>query len=336
MARETKLGMLVGLGFIICFAIILENRGRRDRVAVQMPHEVLTQSPTVSSPVTPTVAEQRARDYGRRAGRRRAAESEQVAADSPPASRRRGSRRHRSEQSRPTGQDAPTDSPGAQAAANDAPAVSGRNTIAAQPSVEERSTAPPTEPAVVEATPSVPDRRQTSLTATGSAQPTDLGRPPARQAASERPMRRHTVQQGENLSRIAAGYYGTRAKRVIDAIFDANRATLSSPDELKIGQKLALPEIDGVGQPSAEAGSAPVTDRADPPPSEQEPEHRYYQVKKGDRYATIAREHLGDARRWREIAELNRDIFTDPSKIRYGVRIRLPAGSDGGAAGERS
>ena len=59
-------------------------------------------------------------------------------------------------------------------------------------------------------------------------------------------------------------------------------------------------------------------------------------MKKGDRYATIAREHLGDARRWQEIAELNREIFPDPSKIRYGVRIRLPAGSSGGAVGDGS
>ena len=30
MARETKVGLLAGLAFIICFAILLANRGRQD------------------------------------------------------------------------------------------------------------------------------------------------------------------------------------------------------------------------------------------------------------------------------------------------------------------
>ena len=60
MARETKVGMLVGLGFIVCFAIILENRGRRDPVGPQMPHEVLNraygtkeEAPPTGRPVVP-------------------------------------------------------------------------------------------------------------------------------------------------------------------------------------------------------------------------------------------------------------------------------------------
>ena len=39
MARETKVGLLAGLAFIICFAIILSNRGQRP----------LTHYPTVTS-----------------------------------------------------------------------------------------------------------------------------------------------------------------------------------------------------------------------------------------------------------------------------------------------
>ena len=62
MARETKLGLLVGLGFIICFAIILENRGRRDQVTPQMPHELLAQSSGGAEQASPTLAQQRARE----------------------------------------------------------------------------------------------------------------------------------------------------------------------------------------------------------------------------------------------------------------------------------
>lgn len=51
----------------------------------------------------------------------------------------------------------------------------------------------------------------------------------------------YTVQSGDSLSRIAKSYYGS--SRHADAIFDANRDQLRSPDALKIGQVLLLPPI---------------------------------------------------------------------------------------------
>jgi nucleoid-associated protein YgaU len=47
-------------------------------------------------------------------------------------------------------------------------------------------------------------------------------------------------------------------------------------------------------------------------------------VQKGDRYATIAERFLGSKARWKEIYEINKDIFPEPGQIRYGVRIRIP------------
>src|SRR3990172_3703841 len=38
MARETKVGLLAGLAFIICFAVILANRGRQDPPAPSLSH----------------------------------------------------------------------------------------------------------------------------------------------------------------------------------------------------------------------------------------------------------------------------------------------------------
>ena len=51
---------------------------------------------------------------------------------------------------------------------------------------------------------------------------------------------------------------------------------------------------------------------------------RWYQIKKNDRYVSIAREQLGNGNRWKELYELNRDKFPDPQRIREGVRIRIP------------
>ncbi|MCH8242662.1 MAG: hypothetical protein IH897_08635 [Planctomycetes bacterium] len=53
--------------------------------------------------------------------------------------------------------------------------------------------------------------------------------------------------------------------------------------------------------------------------------YRWYQIKKNDRYVSIARNELGNESRWQEIFELNKKKFPDPSRIRSGVRIKLPA-----------
>jgi nucleoid-associated protein YgaU len=55
------------------------------------------------------------------------------------------------------------------------------------------------------------------------------------------PPRTYTVQRGDNLSLIAQRLLGST--RHADAIFQANRSTLSSKDALKIGQVLVIPEV---------------------------------------------------------------------------------------------
>jgi hypothetical protein len=50
---------------------------------------------------------------------------------------------------------------------------------------------------------------------------------------------------------------------------------------------------------------------------------RVYTVVAGDTLPSIAEKELGDRRRWTEIADLNR--ITDPSKIKPGLQLLLPA-----------
>jgi len=51
--------------------------------------------------------------------------------------------------------------------------------------------------------------------------------------------RTHTVQKGDTLFSIAVRYYGTRS--AWEKIYSANRTTLPSKDQLKIGQQLVIP-----------------------------------------------------------------------------------------------
>lgn len=73
-----------------------------------------------------------------------------------------------------------------------------------------------------------------SATATAAAIPQALEPAPAQPAVDT-----YVVQSGDTLSRIAGKVYNDPAKW--EAIFNANRATLPSPQSLKVGQTLVVP-----------------------------------------------------------------------------------------------
>lgn len=51
---------------------------------------------------------------------------------------------------------------------------------------------------------------------------------------------------------------------------------------------------------------------------------RWYKVKKGDTLSAIAREYYGDASQYRKIFDANRDVLSDPDRIKEGVELRIP------------
>lgn len=65
---------------------------------------------------------------------------------------------------------------------------------------------------------------------------------------------------------------------------------------------------------------------ADKPPEAEEKaaEPRIYVVQRGDSLSKIAKEVYGNAGRWKEIYEANRDQIQDPSLIRPGQELRIP------------
>lgn len=53
-----------------------------------------------------------------------------------------------------------------------------------------------------------------------------------------------------------------------------------------------------------------------------------YTVKPGDSLSKIAKELWGDAKRWHEIFEANRDQIKDPNLIRVGQQLRIPGAAE--------
>jgi LysM repeat protein len=49
-----------------------------------------------------------------------------------------------------------------------------------------------------------------------------------------------------------------------------------------------------------------------------------YTVKSGDTLSKLAKQHFGDAKRYMEIFNINKDILTDPNLIKVGQKLKIP------------
>ena len=61
-------------------------------------------------------------------------------------------------------------------------------------------------------------------------------------------------------------------------------------------------------------------------PGATETKTKTYTVDSGDNLSAIAKQELGDANRWREIYDLNKDVIGDnPDLIQPGMELKLPS-----------
>ena len=56
-----------------------------------------------------------------------------------------------------------------------------------------------------------------------------------------------------------------------------------------------------------------------------EPEEQTYTIASGDSLSKIAKHFYGDASKWRQIFEANRDVIKDPDLIHPGQTIKIPS-----------
>lgn len=138
----------------------------------------------------------------------------------------------------------------------------------------------------------------------------------------------HKVQSGDTLSSLAERYYGNSV--FSSYLFECN-SHLKSPDQLSIGTIIWIPPAptsDGVGPKLSASGhrqASPVrASRATPKASTGRA--RAYHVQPGDSLYAIAQRVLSNGNRWKELYELNKNVIgSDPSKLKVGQRLRLPA-----------
>ncbi len=156
------------------------------------------------------------------------------------------------------------------------------------------------------------------------------------------PAKVYVVQSGDSISAIAKKVYGAKEgnkQKNIDAIFEANRKTLASIDDLQVGQKLIIPSIAG----STAASSSPAEVLTDKnftkvesvgqkhstantdKPAVTAKSGSVYVVKEGDSLWKIAASQLGDGNRYKDIVKLNSDILSNEDDIAVGMQLKMPA-----------
>ena len=111
-------------------------------------------------------------------------------------------------------------------------------------------------------------------------------------------LRTYTVQSGDTLSGIAQQQLGDASRW--PEIFLLNRS-IRHPDRISPGQVLTLP------------ADTPI-----------QPPARLYIVRRGDTLSGIAQRELGDAGRWPEIFERNREVMSHSERILPDQVLILP------------
>lgn len=143
-----------------------------------------------------------------------------------------------------------------------------------------------------------------------------------------KPRRTHKVSDGDTLSSLALRYLG-RSDRYHE-LYLANQHVLSSPDVLPIGSVLTIPPPESQAAPLS---PGPMVDipveklraargasiKATPTAAAQS-----YRVQAQDTLSSIARQFYGDATRYRDVLEANRDKLQHPEDLREGMTLIIP------------
>ena len=247
-----------------------------------------------------------------------------------------------------------------------------RTTLAARTPEREPAPAAPSHAAVAPAaSPGRPDVSQIVPPSTVHA----AASPPARSASAALPAaarptpgapRTHTVQPGDNLTRIARKYYGPEHETKYKRIYQANRDKMADESTLQVGMVLVIPPMNAVASippPAPEPRRAALAPRgritSEPPRAALAPRGRIataplprdemtleeldahfkkptsgrvasgrvYVVRRGDSLTTIARKVLNDGSRASvlKIYDANRDKLKSPDHLPVGVTLRIPA-----------
>lgn len=138
--------------------------------------------------------------------------------------------------------------------------------------------------------------------------------------------REYVAQPGDTLSKMAARFYGRSTPETQATIVRANPSLKDNPNLIVAGRTYLIP------QETVTATPQPAAAQPKPQPHQAEvrttSDHTYlYTAKPGDSLWKIANEQLGDPRLVSTIQKMNQDVLKGPNKdiVYVGMTLRLPA-----------
>lgn len=241
MTRETKIGLLAGVAFIVVFAVML-NLGKAPTPGDGLPQIVVQRAPE-ASPSQPTVSRPESTSRTRttpssdsqpRSLVERTPESDTVTPDV------LGESWPRTDLPSPTALEGAIDRPAGRLGL-----AGGEHAII---TTGDDSGAVVIHP--VRRAPAVPDPEPTVRPASPKGSPSpDPGTPspggpkPDRPSTDEPPIKAYVVQKGDTISIIAEKCYGTSKGKVVDLLVQANKQTVKNKHSIVEGQKLVIPQL---------------------------------------------------------------------------------------------
>lgn len=152
-------------------------------------------------------------------------------------------------------------------------------------------------------------------------------------------LREYKAVSGDSLSRLAARFMGSASKANVEAIVRVNPTLQQNPDRIVEGRTYVIPPMPvpvADATPSAPAAAAPApapaapaapretVARASEPQAHRSENFSWYTVKENENLWKIASEHLGSGNAWTQIRDLNQDILKGENQVRSNTRIRIP------------
>lgn len=152
------------------------------------------------------------------------------------------------------------------------------------------------------------------------------------------PLREYKAQAGDSLSKLAGRFMGGNTKANRDAIVRANAALQQNPDKIVEGKVYLIPQAPTAAEaaaPAAQTASAQTNTAQAPAPAPVRTtdapaapaaaeNFTWYTVKENENLWKIASEQLGSGKNWTQIRDLNPDILKGENALRANMRIRIP------------